>query len=1033
MDRRRRTGKLGIAPVLLVLLIIFALAVGVSLAVMLHTDVEESEKDAELAQTPDEPDPTTAQPKPFTFIRRAATQKIDKKPSPSAAPGGGAKHGARPKLGPEHLAVVVPVRVPRVPSELVKELLAAVDQPHPLFQLRAVVIVVPASIGLIDHLKELAVLQTSHKHGKIVNIVRYVPPHDKPVCLAGMVNAAEATLHFDVSLMMTLSPAVTLMDSPGLLLSSLVNALRRERGIALDVEGPRAKTAIAGCGMVKRVPRNVTSTHAQQARVNLNPFEIVQHGYSVFTSAPGELAADGQVDELRLIRRLAGYSGRDARTLDPATEVDAVSLDCALLDRFTFTMQGGLNTTGATIVDLAMHDDAAYRFEDNLMRYIYRTTEAQDIFRIVNIQEAATAQQEARKAMSATLDHIVRHADVMESKLPRGMPLRVPDSEKQMMKSLRSRFEAERVSPGVMQEIQRLVLDAWSLLQHSMYIAGEDERSFEYSLDLLVSGHRVVVANVSVIVDVNETLKWLPANVVNFGVSRYFDYYSYVVSLRFSDKFRAFVHERRTMPLVDAEFKAQTRVQGPPLRIIWDFYCCKCCGFANEVQDLVYALQPYIDVNVANRLECFCGGAAPSVVDSLDRAYLSPFRTSKLDEHDQVVFVIHRQPTQYRIAYREQFGQFGDTPARQPRYVIGRSMYEFDRIATRWVNATRTDIDEVWVPAKWVRDVFVTSGVNASKVFVVPEAIDTSLWDPAVHPRIEWPTPSPSNKKLLCNRKPSTRRSRFTFFSDFKWEPRKGWDVLFNAYAEAFDEADDVALYVLTNLFLMGTPRYVEDPHNATHLTIVINQGLLNSSVTDRLDPRLSAPEWPTFCVMVYAVDQPTLVELYNTMDAFVLPTRGEGWGLPIIQAMAMGKPAIATGFGGQTEFMRPDNSFTINFTTTKLPVGNPYSREDGNPDQMWAEPSVESTVQHMRAVVRDRRRSAAVGAAARAYVRSRFSYDAVARVVVARLQHVRRNILSGVNMREPALPPPPPTRTASLDPPHAHPDDENAAAAEGA
>eukprot|EP00758_Cryptobia_borreli_P013600 Tbor_TRINITY_DN5848_c3_g1::TRINITY_DN5848_c3_g1_i3::g.6182::m.6182 len=51
--------------------------------------------------------------------------------------------------------------------------------------------------------------------------------------------------------------------------------------------------------------------------------------------------------------------------------------------------------------------------------------------------------------------------------------------------------------------------------------------------------------------------------------------------------------------------------------------------------------------------------------------------------------------------------------------------------------------------------------------------------------------------------------------------------------------------------------------------------------------------------------------ELYTTHDAFVLPTRGEGWGLPLMEAMAMGLPAIATDWGGQVEFMKRKPSGT--------------------------------------------------------------------------------------------------------------------------
>ena len=45
---------------------------------------------------------------------------------------------------------------------------------------------------------------------------------------------------------------------------------------------------------------------------------------------------------------------------------------------------------------------------------------------------------------------------------------------------------------------------------------------------------------------------------------------------------------------------------------------------------------------------------------------------------------------------------------------------------------------------------------------------------------------------------------------------------------------------------------------------------------------------------------------LYRSSDCFVLPTRGEGWGLPIIEAMACGVPVIATSWSAQCDFMTP-------------------------------------------------------------------------------------------------------------------------------
>ena len=51
---------------------------------------------------------------------------------------------------------------------------------------------------------------------------------------------------------------------------------------------------------------------------------------------------------------------------------------------------------------------------------------------------------------------------------------------------------------------------------------------------------------------------------------------------------------------------------------------------------------------------------------------------------------------------------------------------------------------------------------------------------------------------------------------------------------------------------------------------------------------------------------------MYRAANAFVLPTHGEGWGRPIMEAMAMQLPVIATNWSGQTAYMNDWNAFPI-------------------------------------------------------------------------------------------------------------------------
>ena len=54
------------------------------------------------------------------------------------------------------------------------------------------------------------------------------------------------------------------------------------------------------------------------------------------------------------------------------------------------------------------------------------------------------------------------------------------------------------------------------------------------------------------------------------------------------------------------------------------------------------------------------------------------------------------------------------------------------------------------------------------------------------------------------------------------------------------------------------------------------------------------------------------LSDIYNMMDVFTLPTTGEGFGLPIMEAMACGVPCLVTGYSAHLEYCR-DSAELIN------------------------------------------------------------------------------------------------------------------------
>jgi glycosyltransferase involved in cell wall biosynthesis len=133
----------------------------------------------------------------------------------------------------------------------------------------------------------------------------------------------------------------------------------------------------------------------------------------------------------------------------------------------------------------------------------------------------------------------------------------------------------------------------------------------------------------------------------------------------------------------------------------------------------------------------------------------------------------------------------------------------------------------------------------------------------------------------------------------------------------------------------------------------------------------------PQVVSLIDYFDVKEMVDLYRRADAFVLATRGEGWGLPYMEAMASGLPTIGTDWGGQTDFMNDENSFSIR--SSLMPVSSRAVQEyrlfDG---QRWAEPDVSDLQEVMRTVYNGGPRISGVAAAGRNMIRSRYSGQAL-------------------------------------------------------
>ena len=142
---------------------------------------------------------------------------------------------------------------------------------------------------------------------------------------------------------------------------------------------------------------------------------------------------------------------------------------------------------------------------------------------------------------------------------------------------------------------------------------------------------------------------------------------------------------------------------------------------------------------------------------------------------------------------------------------------------------------------------------------------------------------------------PTAKRFKFLFLGGLIH--RKGLDILLKAYASAFTADDDAVLVVKAQ----GGGVY--------------SDGGLHGAL-EELRRRPGAPE---ILLLQDSLDEPALASLYRACDAFVAPYRGEGFGLPILEAMACGLPPIVTRAGASADFV--DEASAWRLPSARIPV----------------------------------------------------------------------------------------------------------------
>jgi len=244
------------------------------------------------------------------------------------------------------------------------------------------------------------------------------------------------------------------------------------------------------------------------------------------------------------------------------------------------------------------------------------------------------------------------------------------------------------------------------------------------------------------------------------------------------------------------------------------------------------------------------------------------------------------------------------------------SLFESDVLAQDYIQNHLSLADVIWVPSAWGRGVLTSHGVPSDRVDVIPGGVNPSQFHPFFRPALRDPN------------------SPFRFLTIGKYEKRKGYEPLLLAFNRAFGNSTSVTLDIKARFFINHSERKSE-------LELVVKKmGLRNVNLV-----------WGK-------LDGNAMFSLYNRASAFVYPSRAEGWGLPLIEALAMGIPTISTNYSGHTEFLRTVEDLFMQIAHSMVPIDDelffsfwPSLRTLG---ARWADPSEDDLVRHMLGIHED-------------------------------------------------------------------------------
>ncbi len=278
--------------------------------------------------------------------------------------------------------------------------------------------------------------------------------------------------------------------------------------------------------------------------------------------------------------------------------------------------------------------------------------------------------------------------------------------------------------------------------------------------------------------------------------------------------------------------------------------------------------------------------------------------------------------------------------------------WSFSRIPQDWVQRLE-NADDIWVTSEFQRRAYVDSGVDPSKLTLIPVGIDTDIFNPGAEP-------------IKLNAK---KVYRFLYIGKGEWGG--GVDLLLNSFYESFKGKSNVELVLVD-----------------------AGSGDGQTSLRGLADQFSAKPDAPSINYMIGDFTDAEFASLYTACDCFVSPHRCESYGMRVLEAMSCGLPVIVTGGGSTDDFVGDNVGYRV--PAYRRRVGNNDTHPKLAGPGFYLEADISALGAEMTHVLYHPQQAAEVGKNASKWILSSRRWDASIKIASERIHLLSKKFAIG-------------------------------------